>query len=104
MTVSSLLLLNRPLASTQRDLSEPHLTVEYSVESHLESKCVHLSYQALHGLAPDTFPVASFLHLCSVITQTALPPSSLAFALACALMRSCTQSLPPPPCASVAHA
>ena len=52
MTVSSLLLLTCPLPSTQLDLSETHLTVEYSVESPLESEFVHLSHQAPHADAP----------------------------------------------------
>lgn len=62
MTVSSLLLLTRPLRSTQLDLSETHLTVEYSVESPLESEFVHLSYQAPQAFAPDSLSAAPFLH------------------------------------------
>lgn len=70
VTVSSLLLLTHPLPSTQLDLSETHLTVEYLVESHLESKFVHLSYQAAHGLAPDS---CFLLALCAPSSHR--PPS-----------------------------
>lgn len=65
MTVSSLLLLTRPLRSTQLDLSETHLTVEYSVESPLESEFVHLSYQAPQAFAPDSLSSCSILALCA---------------------------------------
>lgn len=65
MTVSSLLLLTCPLPSTQLDLSETHLTVEYSVESPLESEFVHLSHQAPHAFAPDSLSSCSILALCA---------------------------------------
>lgn len=62
-----------PLPSTQLDLSETHLTVEYLVESHLESKFVHLSYQAPLGLAPDSLSSRFILALCTPSSHR--PPS-----------------------------